>query len=723
MMGRETLENRSEEFEQLRSLLMGDELDVLKRIEIRLASLEFSVEDEEQIAQKVLSLFDTVLLQKLREKDSRTITLLSEHISQVITQSSEHHLPELSWALRRVISPAIAQEIEDNQDKMVDALYPIMGGMVSKYVSQSIKEMLDRINVKIEEGLSFGRYKRKLKSKVTGVSEVELLIEESTQASISSLLAIHKESGLLVAEAHLESREIGDAHMVASMASAVKDFINDWIQGHRGDASEIEILSYGNASLYIESAGSVYVVAFLDEEPDREQRIRINTFFAKLIKKYHRFFQGFDGDDTGKEVQEISAKMEHFLKQQVPKKSRVQPEQKRHFSRYLWIVFLLVGVGYLIHMLSEYYRVYRTEDLLLRKTGQKITIVRSDGAYRLIGNIASLKAHQSVMKIARWELPAPLIDATHLPLDKFEETVSDLAHTVHSSFQNNAQSLDKRMDRMDHWTQEQVRKHEEKYATWYAAMQKKVSQEHARLLARCDALTVSVDKQKTDVRSWQQLMQSQDANMSDAVLSILQNMQGIQDRMARLEKEMGLSQKTIRHYQEAGATIREIAQLETYLLKKLTRSFGEISGFDPRDGSFDFKNTWPFAPGKASVTPGARKWIDTYFQHYIRLLLEDEKVRPYLKNIVIEGYTNSVGNPKRNRTLSLQRAQVVRDYILRSSWAQRDKLEKLLIARGLGSTHLVLRKGIEDKDASRRIRVKFDLDTRKIIQAILKAAK
>ena len=156
------------------------------------------------------------------------------------------------------------------------------------------------------------RVKRKVKSKISGVSETELLLEESGDAIISSMFVIHKETSLLIAEAHLENHQIDDVHMVASMASAIKDFINDWIENNE-TTNEVQLLSYGNATLYIESAGSVYVVAFLDSEPDHALRKEINTFFATLLKKYAAFFHDFDGDDSSEEVKALSDQMSHYL--------------------------------------------------------------------------------------------------------------------------------------------------------------------------------------------------------------------------------------------------------------------------------------------------------------------------------------------------------------------------------------------------------------------------
>jgi hypothetical protein len=273
-----------------------------------------------------------MLLERLENKDAQIQGILSRYLADIITQTSKHSITDLSRSLQSIISPAIAKEIAENKDVMIDALYPILGGMISRYVTQAIKEMMDMINKKVEEGISFERYKRKIKAKLTGVSESELLMEESAGAIISSIFVIHKKSSLLVAQAYLEDKKIDDAHMVASMASAIKDFINDWIQSNKSQ-KEVQILSYGDATLYIESAGSVYLVAFLDTEPDAALRREMNTFFASIIKKYVGFFQKFNGDDSADEVVALSLKMEDYLYAQKNATRKV----KKNSAKYIFI--------------------------------------------------------------------------------------------------------------------------------------------------------------------------------------------------------------------------------------------------------------------------------------------------------------------------------------------------------------------------------------------------
>jgi hypothetical protein len=176
--------HQGSELETLKTLLFEDELQQLQEITFKLQALEIETKNIDKVSQKVWELFDDAFLEKLAQKESKTIAVLSQYLSTIITKSASTHEAELSRSLQSVISPAISKEIENNKAKMIDALYPIMGGMISKYVTQAIKEMMDNINDKIENGLSFDKYKRKFKSKVTGVSETELLLEESSDASI-----------------------------------------------------------------------------------------------------------------------------------------------------------------------------------------------------------------------------------------------------------------------------------------------------------------------------------------------------------------------------------------------------------------------------------------------------------------------------------------------------------------------------------------------------------
>ncbi len=394
--------------------MLYDELAQLKKLESKLDALDFRSEDKDTIVERMIPLFDTLLLERLKDKDERTVKIFSDYLTQIITKTSSSNPEALSYSLQKVIAPAISKEIANNKDVMIDSLYPIMGGMISKYVSQAIKEMLETINEKIEDGLSFDKYKRKLKSKITGVSETELLLEESSDVSISSLFIIQKESGLLIANAYLKDKEIDDPHMVASMASAIKDFINDWVQSHTSK-NEVQILSYGSATLYIESAGSIYIIAFLDSEPDHELRLKINHFFASLVKKYATFFQNFDGDDSAIEIQSLSKNMHEFLDINKAKSTLNNVDDKISPMKYLMI---FVGMGFFItsmFYLDIKYKEYIIESSVKEKAGYVIDVEMKNDSIILNGIVNKLEDSNIIEEILARHTKKPMVNKLTIP--------------------------------------------------------------------------------------------------------------------------------------------------------------------------------------------------------------------------------------------------------------------------------------------------------------------
>jgi len=383
------------------------------------------MEDQTSIKASILPLFDTLLFERLQNKDSQTIKIISDHLAKIITQTSQDSPEALSQSLQSVIAPAIGQEIENNKEVMIDSLYPIMGGMISKYVSQALKEMMESINEKIEDGLSVDKYKRKIKSKITGVSETELLLKESADAHISSLFVIHKESGLLIAEGHISDKEIDDPHMVASMASAIKDFINDWIQNNESN-NEVQILSYANETLYIESAGSVYLVAFLDKEPDSELRAKINDLFASLVSKYATFFQKFEGDDSTPEVKALSEKMTVYLQAQTKVKELSVSNNSQKPLKYIVGFLALFFVGYMVYLFNGWYSEYALEKEIKEKTGETVALKQTKDNIEVTGYVDSFAHAHQIETIISQKSQKALIDHLMIPITSIDRRMMHL---------------------------------------------------------------------------------------------------------------------------------------------------------------------------------------------------------------------------------------------------------------------------------------------------------
>jgi len=651
------LRNSTSELHQLKTLLLSDELEQLKQLEAKLKTLDFTSNDEESIIAKVMPLLDKMLLQRFENKEDEVLSLLSEHLAQMIAQASQKDQAKLSRALQATLAPAISKEIAANKDTMIDALYPIMGGMISKYVTQAIKKIMESINTKIEDGLSYNRYKRKIKSKVTGVSETELLLEESNDTLISSLFVIEKESGILIAEAHLEDKEIDDPHMVASMASAIKDFINDWIQNDKKQ-SEIQILSYGNATLYIESAGSVYIIAFLDAEPNYELRTNINTFFASIVKEYATFFQSFDGDDSAEEIVILSQKLKAYLVVQKTLKKSSSNTSSRNPVKYLLMVFstvLLIGLGYYA---KEQYFEYQLEKKIKNSTGYSVKIESENDKLILAGKIESFSDAQKIVKLIEKMSLLPITNNLQMSiLNVQKEIVENQKRTTYT--------IEKKLERLVSKNQNDSIEIEEKVDKKLEEYDKNLKELKAYLMLKLNEKTAKIDKLK--------------------------------------QQELA---------------IKNVAKLHEKIIVKLAKVFTSNIVFNVKEGSLDFSNSNMFKAGNTMLNRDIKITIKNNFETYTKQLMQDKEAKKYIKAIVIEGYSDSSGDPLVNQKLSQDRAELVKEYLLTLDIAQTFHLKSLLLSKGLASTQLIFKDGIEDKEASRRIKIKFILDKNKMIQEI-----
>jgi len=632
---------------------LADELETLNELESQVKELAVRSEDDTLLAKKIISLFDSILLKRLENEDGQTISIISDHLANIIAETSKRDPEALSRSLQDVLASAVSEGIASNRDAMIDSLYPIMGGMISKYVTATIKELMETINKKIDDGLSLERFKRKIKSKLTGVSETELLLEESSDAKILSLFVIEKESGLLIGEANLKESEISDPHMVASMASAIKDFINDWIQ-NSDDPSEVQLVSYGNATLYIESAGSVYLIAFMDAEPDQEQRTKINRFFASLLKEYMTFFQTFDGDDRAEEIVSLKQEMQHYLNAQ---QTNLGKEKKK--SKYMQFVVLAAGILLFAGMAEwakEIFDEYQIKKEVFEQSGYEIGIDINDQTVTVTGSVDTFADFKKIKKAIEEKSGLKIVDRITMPLMQINKMILD-----------EKKSLEQALAGL---------------------------QEHIAVLEK------NIKGSKRIIVGLEQNVQESNRSIEELsnTVRILQN------KIAKAEQERTLRLKKI----------DRLMHLKNDLDKVLAEKFKKNPYFNPAVREFVFSDNMFFEKGKTLLDNDAQKIIAVNVNKYINTLMAIPEAKKYLKKIFIKGHTDSDGNIGYNKRLSKERAKNVEKFIADMDIVKQNRLGSLLDSRGFASQFPVLKNGMEDKNASRRIEIEFQFDDKRL---------
>lgn len=231
---------------------------------------------------------------------------IAEEIERNPQQIANAIGPEIAAAIRRqiqldrdAIRDALASEmgrfikaqIELERDAMVDALYPVIGNTIAKYMGEAIRE----INTKVENTLSFEGINRKIRARIQGVSEAELILRESFPFCVKAAFLIHKSSGLVISEAQISEEDRLESDMVAGMLTAIRSFAADCMV-QPGSSSELNEIEYDTFKLVMEVAGYCYVAVVTEGEIPKSFITSLRQTLSYIVERYGDPIEQYDGD-------------------------------------------------------------------------------------------------------------------------------------------------------------------------------------------------------------------------------------------------------------------------------------------------------------------------------------------------------------------------------------------------------------------------------------------
>jgi hypothetical protein len=187
---------------------------------------------------------------------------LSSKVNPIIDKKLEEFTQQIPKTLGPTITKTLARQIKNSKDQVVEALYPIMGKMIKKYISQEISLLTERINKQLEDSFSTNSWKRKFKSWFGGVKEEELLLSQlSSISQVEQVLVIEKNSGMLIGQ--YTKTETIDQDMVSGMLTAIKSFVED---AFNEKSQNLELIEYELYHIHIQSFVSFYVAVAISGE-------------------------------------------------------------------------------------------------------------------------------------------------------------------------------------------------------------------------------------------------------------------------------------------------------------------------------------------------------------------------------------------------------------------------------------------------------------------------
>lgn len=250
-----------------------------------------SRQDKGAMSEAIASVLPTAIARQITEYPEDVAKAIAPEMAIAIKEQIRLDRNAISQVLAPEMGRTIKEQIRLERDAMVDALYPVIGNTISKYMV----EVINSINEKVSNALSMEGVQRKIRAKMQGVSEAELILRESVPFVIQAIFLIHKASGLVIAEQQQTGSYRLESEMVAGMLTAIRSFVNDCIV-QPGEVSELNEVEYGDSKIILEVGGYCYLAVVVKGDPPPKFIKKMRQTVSTLILDYGEPIEQFDGD-------------------------------------------------------------------------------------------------------------------------------------------------------------------------------------------------------------------------------------------------------------------------------------------------------------------------------------------------------------------------------------------------------------------------------------------
>ncbi|TVR53839.1 MAG: OmpA family protein [Gemmatimonadales bacterium] len=179
-------------------------------------------------------------------------------------------------------------------------------------------------------------------------------------------------------------------------------------------------------------------------------------------------------------------------------------------------------------------------------------------------------------------------------------------------------------------------------------------------------------------------------------------------------------------YQSGLDGVREILLVRQQIVEELQEEFSVEEGRMvevTEAGAIRFGDQVLFAQDSYEIRPAGREQLEAFARQYLSVIFDDPRFSDRVRRIIIEGHTNDDGTYFYNLRLSQERAYAVMSTILEAADERhRDLLVDRMTAVGRSFAdlrYLDAERTVVDREGSRRIEIRFDLDDERVMRQLL----
>lgn len=251
------------------------------------------------------------------------------------------------------------------------------------------------------------------------------------------------------------------------------------------------------------------------------------------------------------------------------------------------------------------------------------------------------------------------------------------------------------------------------------ALQEEYTQE---LLDKQNAL----DKKDETLQNQDAQLKTQDEKLTEQEQQLAALAAKLKEQESTLNAQQSALDEKTAQLKDQQAQIDQIIGVKADVIEALKNEFSKNNinvDIDAQTGALTLEASVMFDYDQAELTDAGKQALEQILPIYCKVLLQDDYMK-YLAEIIIDGYTDTDGDYSYNLQLSQQRSLAVAQYLLDIQGnfldaTQSQNLEKYLTVNGHSMANPVLdANGNVDKDASRRVEVKFRLKDEEMIDEL-----
>jgi chemotaxis protein MotB len=245
--------------------------------------------------------------------------------------------------------------------------------------------------------------------------------------------------------------------------------------------------------------------------------------------------------------------------------------------------------------------------------------------------------------------------------------------------------------------------------------------------------TMEILAQQTELDEKEGQLQTQDEQLEEQKMLLAEYNAKLKEQEEQLnaqaaalaDQQVTLDEKTAQ-LADQQAQIDQIIGVKAEVISSLKQEFANNNvsvDIDTQTGALTLDASILFDYDNSELTQEGKDALSEILPIYCKVLLEEDTM-PYLAEIIIDGYTDTDGDYSYNLMLSQMRSLAVAQYLLDIQYdflddTQVENLENYLTVNGHSMANPILdADGNIDKDASRRVEVKFRLKDDEMIDQL-----